>query len=161
MATLQTPFILKAQWLTCPDSACLKAFRTSGWSLSHNWDYHQSTLIENLLCELCRLEHWTLCLPPLLLRSGHHSSSLPRSCWESKKRWCMIKQTGQYSWHSSWSPKRFPIGNHIPYVYACVYVCLPTWSMRWAEKPYKTKTASLGSLLTALTQHSLSLCAAW
>lgn len=39
VATLQTLFILTAQWLTCPDSAGLKAFRTSGSSLSHDRDY--------------------------------------------------------------------------------------------------------------------------
>lgn len=40
VATLQTLFILTSQWLTCPDSAGLKAFRSSGWSLSHDRDYH-------------------------------------------------------------------------------------------------------------------------
>lgn len=133
MAILQTLFILKAQWLTCPDPEYLKSFLHQ-WLQIESWP----RLSKHIDPEptVWAGPTWTLSSVPLLLvRSGRHNSS-PCSCWEPKKRWCMIKQTAQCTRHSSGSPKCF--SNRKSYticICKCVYVCLSIWSFRWVGRP--------------------------
>lgn len=148
MAILQTLFILKAQWLTCPDSKCLKTC-TSGCTLSHgSRTYYVSCAdLHTQLCATLTSQIWTT---QQLFRCSR---------WESKKRWCMIKQTAPCTRHSSGSPNCF--SNRKSYaVCICICMCLSIWSFRWVGRPYwNKKTASLLSLFLVFTQHYVSLCA--
>lgn len=77
----------------------------------------------------------------------------PCSCWESKKRWHMIKQTAQYPRHSLGSPKHFPIGNHILDVHARVSVSL---SKGWGGQRGPTITKQKYQAWDLCSQHSHS-----
>lgn len=132
MAILQTLFILKAQWLTCPDPEYLKSFLHQ-WLQLESWP----RLWKHIDPEptVWAGPTWTLSSVPLLLiRSGRHNS-VPCSCWEPKKRWYISKPLSVPG-TAVGLPNAFPIGNHIPYVYAnvCVCVCLSIWSFRWVGR---------------------------
>ena len=108
---------------------------------------------------------WTLHLPPSLLGSGHDSSSFPTPAenlrngdmWSS--RLLSIPGTALGCPNTAQQETTYWMYMHT-YMYRCV--CLPIWRLRWAERPYynQTKTASLGSLLSALQsapRHSVPL----
>lgn len=145
MAILQTLFILKAQWLTCPDPEYLKSFLHQ-WLQIESWP----RLSKHIDPEptVWAGPTWTLSSVALLLNRSGRPNSSPCSCWEPKKRWCMIKQTAQCTRHSSGSPKCFSNRKSYPicickWVCVCVYLKLQVGRETLLEQ----KKASLVSLL--------------
>lgn len=108
---------------------------------------------------------WTLHLPPSLLGSGHHSSSFPTPAENLRNgdTWSDCSVFQAQPWVAQTLPNRKPhTGCTCTRTCTGVCVCLPIRRLRWADRPYynQTKTASLGSLLSALQsapRHSVPL----